>query len=89
MFCGHEYTCANLKYGLAVEPNNEAIQKKLDWAKKARETQTPTVPSSIAEEKQTNPFMRVDATSVMEHAKATDPIETMRSLRKEKDNFKA
>ncbi|XP_043289251.1 hydroxyacylglutathione hydrolase, mitochondrial isoform X2 [Venturia canescens] len=89
VFCGHEYTCANLKYGLAVEPNNEAIQKKLEWAIKERETQTPTVPSSIAEEKLTNPFMRVNEASVMEHAQTTDPIETMRSLRKEKDSFKA
>jgi len=89
VFCGHEYTCGNLKFGLVVEPNNEAIKNKLEWAKKERETQSPTVPSSIADEKLTNPFMRVNEQSVMDHARESDPIATMRALRSEKDNFKA
>lgn len=89
VFCGHEYTCANLKFGLVVEPTNEAIIKKLEWAKKKRETQSPTVPSTIADEKLINPFMRVNEQSVMDHVQQSDPIGTMRALRREKDNFKA
>lgn len=46
------------------------------------------VPSTILEEKQYNPFMRVTEESVMEHAKKSNPVETMRTIRLEKDNFK-
>uniref|UniRef100_A0A3P8WGG2 Hydroxyacylglutathione hydrolase n=1 Tax=Cynoglossus semilaevis TaxID=244447 RepID=A0A3P8WGG2_CYNSE len=48
----------------------------------------PTVPSTLADEFTFNPFMRVKEKSVQDHVKQTNPIETMRSLRKEKDNFR-
>lgn len=47
------------------------------------------MPSSIAEEKLINPFMRVNVASVQEHAGKSDEISAMASLRKEKDSFKA
>jgi len=89
VYCGHEYTLQNLAFGAHVEPNNKAIRDKIAWSKAKREKPEPTVPSLISEEKLINPFMRVHEKSVQDHAKKTDPIETMRAIRKEKDNFKA
>ncbi|XP_032677463.1 hydroxyacylglutathione hydrolase, mitochondrial-like isoform X3 [Odontomachus brunneus] len=89
VYCGHEYTTNNLKFGLHVEPDNAAIQQKLDWANTQRNNNIPTVPSTIKDEKSTNPFMRVHEPSVMKHAQQNEPIQTMSYLRREKDNFKA
>lgn len=88
VFCGHEYSLQNLKYGNHIEPENEAIQKKIEWAKQKRLASEPTVPSTIAEEKQINPFMRVGHEAVQKFAKSADPIETMTIIRKIKDSFK-
>ena len=89
VYCGHEYTAANLKYGKHVEPDNENILQKIEKVHALCEKQIPTLPSTISEEKLTNPFMRVHEPSVMQHTKQSDPIKTMAALRKEKDNFKA
>uniref|UniRef100_A0A3Q0STS1 Hydroxyacylglutathione hydrolase n=1 Tax=Amphilophus citrinellus TaxID=61819 RepID=A0A3Q0STS1_AMPCI len=64
------------------------IQKKLAWAMEKCRNGEPTIPSTLADEFKFNPFMRVKESSVQEHVKQTDPIETMRNLRKEKDNFR-
>lgn len=90
VFCGHEYTVNNLLYGQLVEPLNQHIKDKLDWAKELRKKGLPTVPSSIEQEFNFNPFMRVDNLTVQEHAgKVADPISTMAFLREEKNSFKA
>ncbi|KAM8779589.1 hydroxyacylglutathione hydrolase, mitochondrial isoform 1-T1 [Rhynchonycteris naso] len=88
VYCGHEYTINNLKFARHVEPSNTAIQEKLAWAKEKCRTGEPTVPSTIAEELTYNPFMRVREKTVQQHAGETDPVTTMRAIRKEKDNFK-
>lgn len=88
VYCGHEYTVNNLKFGNHVEPNNEAILQKMEWVRSQRGQNNPTIPSTIESEKLTNPFMRVHEQSVMNHAKENDPIKTMAYLRREKDNFK-
>ncbi|XP_053971699.1 hydroxyacylglutathione hydrolase, mitochondrial isoform X3 [Hylaeus anthracinus] len=88
VYCGHEYTENNLKFGRYVEPENEAICQKIESVRSQREKRCPTVPSTIQDEKLTNPFMRVHEQSVMNHAKEKDPIQTMAFLRREKDNFK-
>jgi hydroxyacylglutathione hydrolase len=58
VFCGHEYTVSNLKFALHNEPANDAVKKKLAWAQAERDAGRPTVPSTIAEERATNPFVR-------------------------------
>ncbi|XP_011173222.1 hydroxyacylglutathione hydrolase, mitochondrial isoform X2 [Solenopsis invicta] len=89
VYCGHEYTVNNLKFALHVEPENATIRQKLDMVHTQRANNLPTVPSTIKDEKLTNPFMRVHEPSVMKHAQQNDPIQTMSYLRREKDNFKA
>jgi hydroxyacylglutathione hydrolase len=93
VYCGHEYSLQNLAYGAHVEPNNQAIQDKIKWARIKRDLSPaePTVPSTIQEEKLINPFMRVEETTVQDHAGTPGQggIPTMKALRAEKDNFKA
>jgi len=90
VYCGHEYSLQNLPFGLHVEPDNKHIKDKIAWCNQQREATPPlpTVPSTIAEEWLINPFMRVGEPSVKAHVKETDPVETMRAIRAEKDNFK-
>jgi hydroxyacylglutathione hydrolase len=73
VFCGHEYTLANLRFALTVEPANVAMREKLERATAARERGEPTVPSSIGEELATNPFMRcADAAALAAVRRAKD-----------------
>jgi hydroxyacylglutathione hydrolase len=58
VYCAHEYTLSNLRFALACEPGNEAIQQRITAARQLRAANQPTVPSTIALEKATNPFLR-------------------------------
>ena len=90
MYCGHEYSIQNLTFGLHVEPDNKAIQDKLKWCQAQREGEAePTVPSTIAEEKLINPFMRVNQPNLRQLSGKESNIETMDFIRSLKDNFKA
>lgn len=89
VFCGHEYSIGNLKFGNHVEPQNEDIKQRIEWAHTKRAATEPTVPSTIRDEKLINPFMRVNCESVQKFADAVgDPIQTMANIRKVKDSFK-
>lgn len=86
IYCGHEYTESNLKYGLAVEPDNETIKRKLDWAIQQGEKDIPTIPSTVGDEKQHNVFMRTHL--LMPKFQATSPADCMSKLRAHKDSWK-
>lgn len=58
VYCGHEYTEGNLRFALTLEPNNAALVERLREVQSLRAQGRPTVPTSIAIEKQTNPFLR-------------------------------
>ncbi len=59
VFCAHEYTQANLAFALTIEPNNFDLQQRIDEVNQLRQQQQPTIPSTIAIELKTNPFLRV------------------------------
>jgi hydroxyacylglutathione hydrolase len=61
VYCGHEYTEKNLRFAATLEPNNQTLRTKLAAVEALRRQGRPTVPSTIAEEKATNPFLRVDS----------------------------
>ena len=64
VFCGHEYTQANIRFAKTIEPNNAALiarERKVDMLRGVRQ---PTVPSMLGEEKQANPFLRADVPAV-------------------------
>ncbi|CAH0383142.1 unnamed protein product [Bemisia tabaci] len=90
VFCGHEYTISNLKFAQKVDPLNQDVMKKLEWAEERRKNHQPTVPSTIGDEKRTNPFMRVGVSSILkctDSSKREAAITVLGGLRKEKDSF--
>jgi hydroxyacylglutathione hydrolase len=93
VFCGHEYTVSNIRFAQAVEPGNRALdaRKERDTAKQLRGE--PTLPSTIADELATNPFLRCSEPAVIaaaqRHAARTlgTPVEVFAEIRAWKDNF--
>ncbi|GAB5030308.1 hydroxyacylglutathione hydrolase [Nannochloropsis oceanica] len=94
VYCGHEYTQANLAFALSVEPDNAALQAKAAWASSILQQGGFTVPSTVGSELDTNPFMRVAQEGVIKAArerggaKGGNPAEVMTALREMKNNFK-
>lgn len=64
VFCGHEYTEANCRFALTVEPENDALQQRAREVHRLRSNALPTLPSSIGVELETNPFLRTRAPAV-------------------------
>jgi hydroxyacylglutathione hydrolase len=58
LYCGHEYTLANARFAAHAEPANEAVSSRLDAVQKLRESGRITLPTTVAEERATNPFVR-------------------------------
>lgn len=70
VYCAHEYTLSNLRFALAVEPDNGALRERQRACALLRGRDRPTLPSTIAEERATNPFLRCDAPAVRRAAEA-------------------
>ena len=93
LYCGHEYTEANLQFAAAVEPNNAAIQERLVQAKQLRKLNLPTVPATLAIEKLTNPFLRCEDSNVIDVATdysgktLNESYEVFAAIRSWKDTF--
>jgi len=60
LYCAHEYTLSNAKFAVTVEPDNQVLLDYVEKAKTLREQGIPTVPTTVAMEKATNPFMRAE-----------------------------
>lgn len=89
IYCGHEYTVANLKFAKSVDPNNETLNKKLEWAKSQRKKGLSTIPSTLKEEIEYNPFMRVNEIEVKQNVGLPNgsDIDVMGKLRELKNAF--
>jgi hydroxyacylglutathione hydrolase len=86
---GHEYTQSNAKFALTVDPENRALQDRAAAVAKARAEGRPTVPSVLAEEKATNPFLRAADPAIRRHLgmeRASD-AEVFAEIRSRKDRF--
>jgi hydroxyacylglutathione hydrolase len=68
VYCGHEYTLANLEFAVTVEPGNAAIRARLNTTRDLYARGEPAVPSTIALERQTNPFLRTNDAEVQRAA---------------------
>lgn len=66
VYCTHEYTQANGRFALTVEPDNETLQKTMIEVDQLRVREMPTVPSTIARELDTNPFFRPDSQNLQQ-----------------------
>jgi len=69
VYCGHEYTLANLRFARAVEPANVLLEERERREKAKRDRGLPTLPSTILEERATNPFLRIDEPAIRSAAK--------------------
>ena len=93
IYCGHEYTLSNLRFALAVEPDSAALRDRQARAQAKRAAGVPTLPTMIAEERATNPFLRVHDPSIRaaveRHAgRALDgPVALFAELRAWKNSF--
>ena len=65
VYCAHEYTLSNLRFAIAVEPHNSALQTRYQEVIAAREQGISTVPSQLASELLTNPFLRSDSPDII------------------------
>lgn len=70
IYCGHEYTLANLEFASAVEPGNAELAARLERVREQRSRGGVTLPSTLGEELATNPFLRWDRESVIQSAEA-------------------
>ncbi len=89
VYSAHEYTLANAKFALSVDPGNTMLQSRARGFEAAREKGRPTVPSTMSEELQTNPFLRAsdpDIRKLLGMEGASD-AEVFAEIRKRKDNF--
>jgi hydroxyacylglutathione hydrolase len=64
VFLLSQYTQKNLEFALTVDPKNEVLVKKMTWVQQQRKDKKATVPSTIGDELEFNPFMRVDKKSL-------------------------
>jgi hydroxyacylglutathione hydrolase len=64
IYCGHEYTMANIKFAQTIDPDNTALEARAARAAKQVASGVPTIPTSIDEEKVTNPFLRADVPEI-------------------------
>jgi hydroxyacylglutathione hydrolase len=88
VYCGHEYTVSNLRFAVHAEPGNEAAARKLAAAQAKRERGEPTVPSTIAEELATNPFLRAGEPSLRARFPGDSIVATFAAVREAKDSFR-
>jgi len=93
MYCGHEYTLANLRFAGAVEPNSADIRARTAHETARRERGLPTLPSTIGAERATNPFLRAELPNVIaaaaKHAARPmkDVVDAFATLREWKNGF--
>jgi hydroxyacylglutathione hydrolase len=93
VYCGHEYTEKNLRFALTLEPNNAALVAKHREAKTKSERGEPTVPSTLADERATNPFLRSTSPELRQSIQrrfpdcGDDPIAVFAKTRELKDSY--
>ncbi|MFQ5563374.1 MAG: hydroxyacylglutathione hydrolase [Parvularculaceae bacterium] len=89
LYCAHEYTQANARFALTVDPENDALKKRSAEIDRLRANKIPTVPSTVAEERATNPFLRAEDPGLQAGVgmNGADPVDVFAEVRKRKDNF--
>ncbi len=91
VYCAHEYTAANLKFALAVDPDNSDLQARVAQVSRLRQLDKPTLPTTLGEERRSNPFLRWDAPAIIGSAQRKEPVQdaddVFRVIRQWKDSF--
>jgi len=93
VYCGHEYTEKNIQFALTLEPNNKHLTEKMQRARSLRAKGISTVPSTMAEEMETNPFLRWESKEIQDNLRKNfphlglDPVSVFAKIRELKDQF--
>ena len=93
VYCGHEYTLANIRFARSADPGNPALRELESRAQALRAEDKPTLPSNIGQEKATNPFVRCNKPELMAAASRyagkalTDPVSALAAIREWKNSF--
>jgi hydroxyacylglutathione hydrolase len=91
IYCAHEYTLDNLGFAVWVEPESEALKRRIVEEQRKRQAAEPTLPSALSLELETNPFLRAGVRQVREAAERASgrplstPVEIFTALRQWKD----
>ena len=94
LYCGHEYTIANLRFALAVEPGDDRLRERLAREQEKVDRGGVTLPSTIAEERSTNPFLRTGEAAIQAAASRhagrplTDRVAVFAEIRAWKNSFR-
>ncbi|MDH7799700.1 MULTISPECIES: hydroxyacylglutathione hydrolase [unclassified Beijerinckia] len=89
LYCGHEYTLSNGKFALAVDPDNTALQARMQDIIALRDKQQPTLPSLLSVELATNPFLRANDPAIRKQLDmaGAEPAAVFTELRERKNKF--
>ncbi len=86
--CGHEYTLANCAFARTLDPDNKALAMRTTEATTLRARGAQTLPSTLASERDCNPFLRIDSAALTAAFDVPDRIERFARLRERKDSFR-
>jgi hydroxyacylglutathione hydrolase len=89
VFCGHDYTVSNARFALAADPDNEALKARAAEAEAAKAASRFLVPTTIGQEKATNPFLRAGEPALAKAVgkEGAKPVEVFQALREWKNRF--
>lgn len=89
VYCAHEYTQSNARFARMLERDNDELMARITGIDTRRSRNLPTVPSSLAVERATNPFLRADVESVKRGVglAGEDPVRVFAEIRRRKDAF--
>ncbi len=89
VYCGHEYTLANAGFAMTIDPENSALVERVAQIKALRADKLPTLPTSIGQEKSTNPFLRVDDARIRQrlNMENASDVDVFAEIRRRKDEF--
>jgi hydroxyacylglutathione hydrolase len=90
VFCGHEYTAANARFAVSIDPDNQTLRRREREIAELRAQNRPTIPSTMGEERAANPFLRADDPTLAAAVGLPDgpPAEVFGEIRRRKDNFR-
>jgi hydroxyacylglutathione hydrolase len=89
LYCGHEYTLANAKFAITIDPDNQALRRRMAEVERLRAAGEATLPTTIAREKAENPFLRADDPAIARNLgmAGADPAKVFAEIRTRKDRF--
>lgn len=89
IYCGHEYSASNARFALTIDPDNKALQQRAAEITSLREANRLTLPTTITQELETNPFLRTSSVQIRAHLSMPDASDeqVFTRIRALKDNF--